>query len=171
MRRQARNAIRALALPTAAVLAVAIFVSGQLDLALRVYVLVVCGTTLVLGVLALRDGAPAEHPLRNPSRSASGGRRPPPSSLARLEHDTAIGVAGAFDLHFRFAPHLREIAAGLLEHRRRISLQAHPEDARAVLGESTWELVRPDRPAPEDRLGRGLATRELDAVVESLEAV
>jgi hypothetical protein len=154
-----------------AVLGVALFLSGQLDLALRVYVLTVCGTALVLGVLVLREGAPAEHPLRDPVRRASVGRRPPPSSLARLEHETAIGVAGSFDLHFRLVPRLRAIAAGLLEHRRRISLEARPDDARAVLGERTWELVRPDRPAPDDRLAHGLGQQELDAVVDSLEAV
>ena len=171
MRRHAGRAVRALALPTAALLGVALFLSGQLDLALRIYVLSVCGTALVLGVLALRDGAPAERPLRDPAPRARTSRRPPPSSLARLEHETAIGVAGSFDLHFRLVPRLRMIAAGLLEYRRRISFDAHPEDARAVLGESTWELVRPDRLAPEDRLGRGLAQPELDAAVASLEAV
>ena len=171
MRRQVRAAFRALALPTLALLGVAVFVSGQLDLALRVYVLVVCGVALTLGVLVLRDGAPAERPLRDPARRASAGRRPPPSSLARLEHETAIGVAGSFDLHFRLVPRLRAIAGGLLEHRRRISLAARPEAARAVLGESTWDLVRPDRPAPEDRLARGLPQHELDAVVDALEAI
>ncbi len=35
----------------------------------------------------------------------------------------------------------------------------------------TWELVRPDRPAPEDRLSRGISPHELEQVVAALEAV
>ena len=31
-----------------------------------------------------------------------------------------------------------------------------------LVGEETWELVRPDRPAPEDRLARGISPQELD---------
>jgi hypothetical protein len=171
VRRHLRGSLQALAGPTLAVVTVAIFLSGHLELALRVYVLVVCGIALAFGVLALRDGAPAERPLRENQRAAPGGRRPPPPSLARLEHEAALGVSGSFDLHFRFVPRLRAIAAGLLEFRRRIALDTQPEAARAALGADTWGLVRPDRPAPSDRLGPGLSSARLEQVVDSLEAL
>ena len=55
--------------------------------------------------------------------------------------------------------------------RKRISLAAQSAAARDALGDPTWELVRPDRPAPEDRLARGLTMHELEHVVDSLESV
>ena len=82
-----------------------------------------------------------------------------------------LGVAGSFELHFHFVPRLRSIASGLLASRRRISLETEPDAAHAVLGDAAWELVRPDRPAPEDRLSRGIAPHELEQVVATLEAV
>jgi hypothetical protein len=33
----------------------------------------------------------------------------------------------------------------------------------------TWDLVRIDRPPPEDRLARGIAIQDLERVVVSLE--
>jgi hypothetical protein len=134
-------------------------------------VLVVCGIALVYGVLMLRDGSPAERPLRDTAHAVKAGRRPPPASLARLEHEAALGVAGSFDLHYRFVPRLRSIASGLLASRRRIALDTQPEAARIALGADTWGLVRPDRIAPADRLGRGLSPAQLEQVVDSLEAL
>jgi hypothetical protein len=163
-------AVRFLVLPTLALVVVAAFVPGRAGLALRVYALVVCGTALVLALLALRRAFPPERPLRSDRRTRTE-RRSPPSSLARIEHEAALGVAGSFDLHLRLAPRLRSIASGLLESRRRISLERQPEAARAIVGESTWSLVRPDRDAPDDRLARGIAADELARVVDSLEAI
>jgi hypothetical protein len=42
---------------------------------------------------------------------------------------------------------------------------------RALLGEELWELLRPDRRPPEDRLGPGLPLPQLQAAVERLEAI
>jgi hypothetical protein len=74
-------------------------------------------------------------------------------------------------LHFRLVPRLRSLAAGLLASRRRISLDEDSAAARGVLGEATFELVRPDRLPPEDRLGRGISPRDLGLVVDSLERI
>ena len=170
MRPHVFNALRFLVLPTIAFVLVAGLAPGRADLALRVYALVVCGTALVLALLALRHAYPPERPLRSERRGPRQ-RRTPPSSLARIEHEAALGVSGSFDLHYRLAPRLRSIASGLLESRRRISLEREPEAARATLGESTWSLVRPDRPAPDDRLARGIPPDELPRVVDSLEGI
>jgi hypothetical protein len=83
----------------------------------------------------------------------------------------ALGIAGAFDLHHRLRPRLRTLAAELLATRRGISLNGAPGRARDLLGDETWELVREDRPPPEDRQARGLPINELRDVVESLERV
>lgn len=163
-------ALKFLVLPTIAFVVVAAFVPGRAGLALRVYALVVCGTALVLALLALRRAFPPEQPLRVDGR-VQPERRNPPSSLARIEHEAALGVAGSFDLHYRLVPRLRSIASGLLESRRRISLERQPEAACDVVGEGTWALVRPDRSAPDDRLARGIPPDELARVVDSLEAI
>ncbi|MGH3134374.1 MAG: hypothetical protein ACRDNY_11665, partial [Gaiellaceae bacterium] len=113
---------------------------------------------------------PRTEPLAAQRVSATRRRRPPPS-LARLETETALGVGGAFDFHHRLRPRLRELAQGLLETRRRVSLDAEPDAARRILGDETWSLVRQDRPPPEDRLARGIPPDDLRRAVESLERV
>jgi hypothetical protein len=170
VRRHVLGALKFLVLPTVALVFVVGLAPGRAGLAVRVYVLVVCGTALVLALLALRHAFPPERPLRVDRRVAPP-RRSLPSSLARIEHEAALGVAGSFDLHYRLAPRLHSIASGLLESRRRISLEGQPEAARAIVGESTWSLVRPGRDAPDDRLARGIAPDELARVVDSLERI
>jgi hypothetical protein len=170
VRRHVFGALKFLVLPTVAVVVVVGFAPGHAGLAVRVYALVVSGTALVLALVALRRSFPPEQPLRTEGRIPPS-RRSPPSSLARIEHEAALGVAGSFELHYRLAPRLRSIASGLLESRRRISLERQPESARAVLGEGAWALVRPDRAAPDDRLARGIPADELARVVDSLEAI
>jgi len=163
-------ALRALIAPTVALLVVSVFLPGRLSLAVRIYGLVVCAAALALALSALRRSYPRARPIRPRRRKRSGIRRPPPS-LARIEHETALGVAGAFDLHFRLVPRIRAIAAGLLASRRSTSIDSTPDAARSILGPGTWELVRADRPSPDDRLARGLPVSELRRVVESLERV
>ena len=169
MRREVRRALRLLVVATLALVVIAAFVPGRLGLGARIYAIVLCVTALVLALMALRRAFPAETPLREGGRAPS--RPQPPASLARIEHEAVLAVASSFELHYRFAPRLRAIAAGLLVSRRRISLAAQPAAARNALGAPTWELVRPDRPAPEDRLARGLTAQELESAVDSLEAV
>jgi hypothetical protein len=160
-------AARFLAVPTVAVLALALLAPGRLELGVRIYALVVAATAIVLVLIALRRAYPPEAGLRERAHAAQP-RRPPPT-LARIEHEVALGAAGSFDVHYRLVPRLRAIASGLLESRRGVSLES--DAARSILGEETWELVRPGRPAPEDRLGPGIAPRDLERVVDALEAI
>jgi len=162
--------MRVLVLPTLALVLIAGGAPGRLELAARIYALIVGGVGLVVALRALRRAEPSETPLRDRPRSPERGRRPPPS-LARLEQLAALGVASSFDLQYRFVPRLRAIAAGLLACRRRIDLDDEPEAARRILGEETWELVRPARPAPRDRISRGLSPPQLTSVTESLERI
>ena len=169
MKRDVFSAMRFLIYPTLAVLIVAAFLPGRLGLVVRAYALLLCAVTLVLVVAALRRAYPPATPLRHGLGRKRGSQRP--GSLARLEHLCALGIAGSFDLHHHLRPRLRTIAHGLLTTRRRISLDAEPEAARAALGGEAYELVRPDRPPPQDRLARGLPADELGRVVRSLESV
>jgi hypothetical protein len=165
-----RRAGRLLAIPAVALAAIVAFAPGRTGLALRIFALVLCGAALLLVLAALRRSYPRETPLRQAAR-ADARTRPLPGSLARLHQETALAVAGSFDLHFRLRPRLRRLASDLLAARRGVSLDDEPERARALLGGETWELVRADRPEPEDRLARGLPINDLRRVVESLERI
>ena len=147
MRRDVLGAARTLLIPSIALLGIVVIAPGRLELAGRVYALVLCVAVIVVLLLALRRAYPDETVLRGPARSAP--RRVPPPSLGRIEHETALAIAGSFDLHYHLVPRLRAVAAGLLSSRRNVSLTETPETARAILGEDAWELVRPDRPAPD----------------------
>lgn len=169
MRRDAFGAARALVLPTLALLGIALVAPGRLEVAVRIYALVLCAAVIVILLLALRRAYPDETALDQPTARAA--RRTPPAGLDRVEHETVLAVAGAFDLHYRLVPRLRALAAGLLSSRRSVSLADAPDAARSILGEDAWELVRPDRPAPDDRLAQGLPARELALVVDALEGI
>jgi hypothetical protein len=158
-----------LVIPTIALLAIALFAPGRLEVGVRIYALVLCLSIIVLLLLALRRAYPPESIL-GPHVTAVD-RRIAPASLVHLENEAALGVASSFDLHYRLVPRLRTIAAGLLSSRRRISLAASPDTARAILGERAWELVRSDRPSPQDRLAKGIPADELARTVDALEAV
>jgi hypothetical protein len=170
VKRDVVGALRFLVLPTAALVLVGAGAPGRLELGARIYALLVCGVALVVLVRAVRRADPPETPLRDPAGSTDRGRRPPPS-LARLEQLAALGVASSFDLQYRLLPPLRSIAGGILASRRRVELDRDPEAARRILGDETWELVRPARPAPQDRVSRGIDPTELTRAVESLERV
>jgi hypothetical protein len=170
VKRDVAAALRLLAVPTVVVVLIAGGTPGRLELAARIYALLVCGVALVVAVRAVRRADPPETPLRDPASSAAHTRRPP-TSLARLEQLTALGVASSFDLQYRLLPPLRSITGGLLSLRRRIELDGDPDAARRILGDETWDLVRPARPAPHDRVSRGISPAALTRVVESLERV
>lgn len=165
-----RRAARLLLLPTVALAGVVAFLPGRAALAARVYALLVCVVVLTLALETLLRAYPTAARLRPRGRGADPPRRPP-HSLVRLEQEAAIGVAGAFDLHYRLRPRLRDLALSLLDTRRRISLDRQEDEARRILGDETWELVREGRSPPEDRLARGLTPAALDEVVRSLERV
>lgn len=170
MRRDLERAGRFLVLPTLGLLAVVAFVPGRAEIATRVYALVVCGVVLLLAVADLRRRYPPAAPLRSkPRRGAE--RQAPPPTLARVEGETVLGIAGSFELHHRLRPRVQALARSLLASRRGISLDEDPDSAREVLGDVAWELVRPDRPRPDDRLARGLSLAALAEVVDSLERV
>jgi len=167
VRRNAFGAARALVLPTIALLGIALVAPGRLEVAIRIYALVFSAAVIVVLLLALRRAYPDETVLHQPPARAS--RRTPPAGLDRIEHETVLAIAGAFDLHYRLVPRLRALAAGLLSSRRSVSLANAPDAARAILGDEAWELVRADRPPPDDRLAKGIPPRELARVVDALE--
>ena len=172
MRRALLGALEVLLLPTIGLAVAVLLAPGRAELAVHVYVLVILGATMVALVSAIRDAQPAAEPsLFELGIRKHTGRHERLPDLARLEREVTLACSSAFDVHYRLRPILREVAAGLLAARRGVELDHQPERACAILGEETWELVRPDREAPHNRLGPGIEEGALRRVVTSLEAL
>jgi len=166
-----RAAVWAVAAGLAAAL-VAIIRPGDRSLVLDVYLLFTGGLVLVLLVAAAARALPRagrsrfEQALRQlPRKSAR------PEGLLMLERRVLLATETAFEVHYRLRPTLREVAAYRLSAHRGIDLDHDAEAARAALGPEAWELVRPDRPPPPDRLARGRRLAELRAAVDALERI
>ena len=125
---------------------------------------------VVIAAGAVRALSATLPPLRRPPRAESSPGAAPTGDRERLERVVSTATAHAGDLHVRLRPILREIAADGLR-RRGIELDAQPQAAQRLLAPGTWELVRPDRPRPDDAFAPGLAPKRLDAVLDDLEAL
>ncbi len=153
------------------VLAIALLgAPGRAGLLTHAYVLVLAAIGLGQLVAALRrtlpprQSSPFEAALRRRARPVT--RIP---ELVRMEREVSLGLATAFDLHYRLRPRLRRIAAELLAARRGIELDANPEAARRALGDDAWEIVRCDREPPRERFAAGLDIGSLRLAVTALE--
>jgi hypothetical protein len=134
--------------------------------------LVVGAIVLVLLVprSARRTPLPARLQRRSRLRRARARPRTTPD-LAAVDRLLALSVSSAEDEHRRLRPLVLDIARQRLADHRGVLIDADPKAAARALGPQTWELVRPDRPAPSDRRARGMAPERLRAVVESLERI
>jgi hypothetical protein len=121
---------------------------------------------LVVGALLLAALVPRVAPRTRARR----GRQavPRPAALERAERVVDAGRQTAGDVQVRVRPLLREITAPLLR-RQGVRLDTEPRQARALLGEALWEVVRPDRPRPQERRAPGLSLSELEQLVDRLE--
>lgn len=133
-------------------------------LAAYVLALTALGVELMTRVLSSRSlsGQPSEFELalaREPHQPTR------PTDLLRIERELSLGVASAGHLHARLLPLLREAAGARLG----FDLHRSPARAHAALGDDAWELLRPDRPAPEDRHGTGAPLRKVEHCIETLE--
>jgi len=140
------------------------------------------GVLLAVGAIALlalvpRASGPPKKPRRR-ARSPRGplwrrGRRVSSSTpdLAAVDRLLHLSVSSAEDEHVRLRPLVAGLAGQRLADHTGVRLDGDPEVAAAAVGPSVWELVRPDRPRPVDRRGRGIAPAQLRRVVESLERI
>ena len=158
------------ALDLAVILAVGTLVIGYMLLSetgwrgvlIRVYIFFLGALVLFALLSASSDWVPrarrSEFELALPRGRAK--RRPLPE-IERVTREVGLATASAYDLHVRLLPHLREIAACRLER----SGRAPGPD---TLGR-WWDLLRPDRPAPEDHHAPGIKESDLRALVADLE--
>jgi len=140
---------------------------------------IVAGYVLALAAIALlhltRLASGEEVWLRRPSElerilATRRDSRMRPAELVRIEREITLGAATAGHLHARLSPLLRDAAAARLAAHE-IDLERRPHRAREVLGDDVWELVRPDRPVPDERNAPGLPLHRLAAALDRIERV
>ena len=89
-----------------------------------------------------------------------------PQQLVALERLVTTAGPSAVSAHAYLRPLLIEIVSSRLAARGQ-TLERMPEAVgREVLGDRLWDIVRPDRPFPEDRHGPGVQPQELGAMLE-----
>jgi hypothetical protein len=145
--------------------------SGLRSVFLDVYLVVICGVLLLALVRVTNVRAPAAVPSAFDRALAEMNRRPPDTGETALARDVDLSVLGAFHLHARLRPILREIATHRLRLLYGVDLDGEPVRARELVGADAWELVRPNRPPPADRLAPGPPLSVLAEVVTQLERI
>lgn len=118
----------------------------------------------VAAILAL---LPDARPARRRRRVAPAPDRP--DQLVALERLVISAGTSAVQVHAYLRPVLVEIASRRLAARGQTLERLPDPAARALLGDRLWDLVRPDRPFPEDRHGPGVSAHELGAMLAVLE--
>jgi hypothetical protein len=150
----------------------ALAISGLRDALLEVYLLGIGGVLLLALVRTTSEtGSRTKESEFDRAVADLNRRYPPDSGELTLVHDVQQSVASTFHLHMRLRPILREIAAHRLSMRFGVDLRREPERARELIGVEAWELVRPERPPPSDRLAPGPPASQLSKVVEELERI
>jgi hypothetical protein len=167
-----RLAAGAVVLVVSAVLAVVVLAAPEhRTRAVAAYLLAFGALAALLAVRGVIRSAPSRRSAFEAALDRSPGRPARLRSLEQVENDCVQGLANPVDLHRRLRPRLREIAAQRLAARHGVDLEGRPEAARALLGEEIWELVRPDRPLPDEVKGTRIDAGRLGRLLDRLEAV
>jgi hypothetical protein len=144
-------------------------VSGYIALAqpslrnvtLHAYVFLVGGLLMLGLVAAAGDRVPHRHSSAfDAALAAARPRQKPLPEIEKLQREVTLANASAYDLHYRLLPHLREIA--------QMRLARRGKSANAETLGRWWDLLRPDRPPPDDRFGKGISETDLRALVSDL---
>ena len=107
---------------------------------------------------------PAPRPLRRRTPVATGSSRP--QQLVALERLVITAGPSAVSAHAYLRPLLIQIVSHRLAARGQ-TLERMPEaTGRQMLGDQLWDIVRPDRPFPQDRHGPGVGPQELGGMLE-----
>jgi hypothetical protein len=149
---------------------VALTTSGGHAILLDVYLLSIGGVLLLAFVRTTRARVTTRSSDFDQALAAMR-RAPVDSGEPTLVRDIELSTFTSFHLHARLRPLLREVASHRLRSRYGVELDAEAARARELVGSAAWELVRPGRPPPDDRLARGPELRELARVVEELEQI
>lgn len=115
-------------------------------------------------VVLLPGNPPAPRRPRLPKRSR-------PEQVVKLERLVVTAEANQLQAHAYLRPVLAEIASWRLAAHGHALESIPKERGQGLLGELLWEIVRPDRPFPEDRLAPGVSKEQLDEMLDVLEAL
>jgi hypothetical protein len=151
-------------------LVVAIVLAGAArGLALYAYILALGALGLWLLSRRISRRLPQARPFRDLARQRVPERPERLPQLQSLERHLAGSRSSTVELHVHLRPVVRQIAGARLDRRYGVDLERDPERAMTLLGERTWELVRPDRRLPEERFAAGWSTSELRDLIDELE--
>jgi hypothetical protein len=94
----------------------------------------------------------------------------PLEQLRQVNETLTAACASEVGVDRDLRPLFRAIAATRLA-RRGVDVDRHPEEARTILGEELWELVRAERSRGSNRLAGGVSTAGLQSLIERLERI
>jgi hypothetical protein len=128
----------------------------------------------VLVAVAVLHRLRAANPSGRSAYAAAMSRRPTtieprPREFDALERAVELAPTKAADLHYRLRPVIRDVTMHRLLRAYGIDLDSDPEHARLVLGDQLFDLVRGDRPPPDDRWGPGIPLTSMDELVRRME--
>jgi hypothetical protein len=158
-------------LGTATLLLAVLWLPEHRELAARVYAIFVgvLAVRLLVRAVVVATTAPQERPFDLALR----GRAVRPLPIAKepglIAHETGSATNRALELHHRFRPRLRRIAADRLAANHGVDLDEGTESAKRLLGDEAWEFLRPDREPPADRFGPGMPLAKLERIVSAVE--
>jgi hypothetical protein len=141
---------------------------GRASLVGHVWLVLVLAIALAVAVGAIVGATPRRSSMFDAAFAPARRGRARPASLASMEREVALAAGTAFDVHYRLRPTVRSIARGLLL-RKGIDLDRTPERAAALVGPDVWDVIRPDRAAPDDRSAPGLPIASMERAVDALE--
>lgn len=141
---------------------------GSAGVIAHVWLVLVLALSLGYALDRLRRAIPRRASVFEAAFVPSRPTRARPASLARVEREVTLAIGTAFDVHFRLRPLVIPLATGLLL-RRGVDPKRRPDEARALLGPELWDLIRPDRPAPDDRTAPGIPLAVAERIVDDLE--
>jgi hypothetical protein len=138
---------------------------GAVTLLVEITLVVAAAVGVAAGVAGLPRASPRG---RAPRVSAS-----PviPAQLLAIERLVSNSRVNAVHVHAYLRPVLAEVADQRLTARGRSLPRLSEPAGRRLLGDELWEIIRPERPFPEDRYGPGLSLPQLDAMLGRLEAL
>lgn len=126
---------------------------------------------VAIAIPRLRPSSPGEDDAPPRARRSRRAERLAPRQLEKIERLVMFSRSRAFDAEWRLIPFLRSLADERLEARHGFDLTGDPEVLRNVLGDEAWELLRPTREQPSDRMAAGLTLESLEAAVSAIEEI
>jgi hypothetical protein len=132
----------------------------------RLLVEIALVTVAAVGVAVCVSLLPRTRPAHRPPAVPATAR---PAQLVRLERLVTTAGTSAAHTHAYLRPILVEIASRRLVARGVMLDRMEPRAGRELLGDALWDIVRPDRPFPEERDRPGVSIEELGAMVDVLE--